>query len=108
MSPGGKIKYKLKVHVCGDFPGGPVAKNPPSNAGDSGSIPGQGTEVPHDAGQLSPRSTTTEPASLNERAHALWSPRATTREKPVHCHEDPTCLNEDPACHNEDPMQPNK
>ena len=25
-----------------DFPGGPVVKNPPSNAGDTGSIPGLG------------------------------------------------------------------
>ena len=25
------------------FPGGPVVKNPPSNAGDSGSIPGSGS-----------------------------------------------------------------
>ena len=25
-----------------DFPGGPVVKNPPSNAGDMGSIPGLG------------------------------------------------------------------
>ena len=25
-----------------DFPGGPVVKNPPANAGDMGSIPGQG------------------------------------------------------------------
>ena len=33
-----------------DFPGGPVVKIPPSNAGDSGSIPGPGTEVPHEAG----------------------------------------------------------
>ena len=24
-----------------DFPGGPVVKNPPANAGDTGSIPGQ-------------------------------------------------------------------
>ena len=30
---------------CGDFPGGPVVKNPPSNAGDNGSIPGQGTKI---------------------------------------------------------------
>ena len=30
-----------------DFPGGPEVKNPPSNAGDMGSIPGskQGTQV---------------------------------------------------------------
>ena len=26
-----------------DFPGGPVVKNPPADAGDRGSIPGQGT-----------------------------------------------------------------
>ena len=31
----GKTKSKLQ-----DFPGGPVVKNPPSNAGDSGLIPG--------------------------------------------------------------------
>ena len=30
-----------------DFTGGPVVGNPPSNAGDAGSIPGQGTEIPH-------------------------------------------------------------
>ena len=29
-----------------DFPGGPVVKNPPCNAGDAGSIPGQGTKTP--------------------------------------------------------------
>ena len=37
----------------GDFPGGPVVKNLPSNAGDTGSIPGQGTKIPHAVGQLS-------------------------------------------------------
>ena len=57
----------------GDFPGGPVVKNPPSNAGDVGSIPGRGTKIPHATRQL--------------------SPHATTREKPVH-------HNEYPACHN--------
>ena len=54
-----------------DFPGGPVVKHPPSNAGDQGSIPGQGTKIPHAAGQLS--------------LHTA------TREKPP-------CHNEDPAC----------
>ena len=34
----------------GDFPGGPVAKNLPSNAGVMGSIPGWGTKIPHTAG----------------------------------------------------------
>ena len=33
--------------ITRDFPGGPVVKNPPSNAGDVGSIPGQGTKMPH-------------------------------------------------------------
>ena len=32
-----------------DFLGGPVVKNPPSNAGNAGSIPGQGTKIPHTA-----------------------------------------------------------
>ena len=43
-----------------DFPGGPVVKNLPYNAGDMGSIPGQGTKIPHVVGQLSPRTTTIE------------------------------------------------
>ena len=45
----------------GDFPGGPVVKNVPSNAGDVGSIPGWGTKIPHATGQLSPCTTTREP-----------------------------------------------
>ena len=32
-----------------DFPGGPVVKNLPSNAGDVGSILGQRTRIPHAA-----------------------------------------------------------
>ena len=30
-----------------DFPGGPVIKNPPCKAGETGSIPDQGTMIPH-------------------------------------------------------------
>ena len=30
-----------------DFPGGPVVKNVPSNAGDASLIPGQGSKIPH-------------------------------------------------------------
>ena len=30
-----------------DFPGGPVVKTSPSNAGDVGSIPGWGPKIPH-------------------------------------------------------------
>ena len=42
-----------------------MVKNPPSNAGDAGSIPGRGTRIPHAAEQLSPCATSTEPARLN-------------------------------------------
>ena len=31
-----------------------MVKNPPSNIGDAGSVPGQGTKTPHATGQLSP------------------------------------------------------
>ena len=33
-----------------DFPGGPVVKTSPSNAGDAGSIPGRGARIPHVSG----------------------------------------------------------
>ena len=37
-----------------DFPGGLVAKNSPSNAGDASLIPSWGTKILHAVGQLSP------------------------------------------------------
>ena len=37
-----------------------MVKNPPFNAGDVGSIPSQGTKIPHAMGQLSPHTATTE------------------------------------------------
>ena len=40
-----------------DSPGGPVVKNPPFNAVDTGSSPGQGTKNPHALGQLKPSHT---------------------------------------------------
>ena len=55
----------FKNSASGDFPGGPMEKDPPYNAGDTGSIPGQGTKIPHAAGQLSPPATTTELVPLN-------------------------------------------
>ena len=93
-----------------DFPGGPVVKSPPPNAGDAGSIPGLGTKIPHAVGQLSLHATTTELLRLNRacvpqttepmRPEACMSqlerenPRATTREKP--------------ACHNKEPVPQQK
>ena len=41
-----------------ELPGGPVVKNLPSSAGDVGSIPDQGTKIPHALGQLSPLTAT--------------------------------------------------
>ena len=65
------LKVVLKNHLRG-FPGGsgPV-KNPPCNAGNAGSIPGQGTKIAHAAGQLSPHATTREPAPHNYCTRAL-------------------------------------
>ena len=65
------MQKTLLLKLSRDFPGGPVVKNPPSNAGDTGSIPGQGTKIPHAVGQLSPCATTTELMRLNERACVL-------------------------------------
>ena len=65
MGPSGTLKGwagKASVKI-GDFPGGPVVKNLPSNAKDVGSIPGQGTKILHALGQLSLGAATTEPAS---------------------------------------------
>ena len=39
-------KQTQKNPNCRDCPGGPGVKNPPSNAGDMGSIPGRGTKTP--------------------------------------------------------------
>ena len=60
-----ETKKSIRNEKIRDFPGGPVLKNPPYNARDSGLIPGQGTKIPLSAGQLSPRATTTELARLN-------------------------------------------
>ena len=36
--------------MCRDFPGSPVVKISPSNAGGAGSIPGWGAKIPHASG----------------------------------------------------------
>ena len=60
-----------KAGVKEDFPGGPVVEGLPSSAGAVGFISGQGTKIPHPAGQLSLQATT--PAE-----------RHSQREKRVH------------------------
>ena len=69
-----------------------MVKNPPSNEGDVGSIPGRGSKIPHAAGQLSLHDATTEPMCSRAHVPQLVSPHAATK--------DPTCCNEDPACCN--------
>ena len=54
-----------------------------SNAGDVGSIPGQGTKIPHAKGLLSPRATNTT--------------KTATKEKPKRHDEEPAWGNWDPA-----------
>ena len=57
------------------FPGGPVVKILPSNAGDPGWIPGWGTKIPHARGQLSPCTATSG-------AHELqWRPGEAKRKE---------------------------
>jgi len=49
---GRKVRFKEVENL--NFPGGPVVKHPPSNAGNAGSIPGLGTKIPPALEQLSP------------------------------------------------------
>ena len=108
QAKGRKLPQHNKSHMW-DLPGGPVVKNPPSNAVDMGLTPGQWTKIPHATGQLSPRATTTELTRLNERACVPqttepMSSGARTRDRK-------TCtpqLERSPACHNKVPMCRNK
>ena len=52
----------------------PWVKNPPSNAGDAGSIPGQETKIPHVVGQLKPLCV-----------QQLLRSQVPTRKKSTHC-----------------------
>ena len=52
--------------LLGGLPWCPVVKNPPSNTGDTGSIPGQGTKIPHAQEQVSPHTARKEPAFSNQ------------------------------------------
>ena len=64
-----------KIREIQDFPGGPGVKKPPANAGDVGSIPGQGAETPHASGQLCPWPTVGEKPMLSNG-------------EPAHCNQD--------------------
>ena len=91
-----------------DFRGGPVVEDLSCNTGDTSSIPGRGTKIPHAAGQFSLCATSAEPATpQRERLSA-----ATTESVPSGAHapqlerslrtaaRSPHAATEDPACHN--------
>ena len=62
----------LQIIALGDFPGGPVVKNPPCNSGDADSIPGWETKIPYAEKQLSPRTTSREtPCAAITETHML-------------------------------------
>ena len=65
----------------GDFPGGPVVKNPPSDAGDKDSIPGQGSKIPNTSGQLKPRTTAREDHTLQRRPRESKKKKKKKRKK---------------------------
>ena len=58
-----------------------MVKNLPSNAGDTGSIPGQGTRISHAMGKQRLCATATEPTCPNLRSHMLYRkiPHAATK-----------------------------
>ena len=71
-----------------------------------GSIPGRGIEIPHAAGQLSPRATTIELVRLRERAHMPQTTepmRPGARAPQLEREETRMPQLEKPARHNEDP-----
>ena len=72
---------------------GPLVKNPSSNAGKVGLIPGWVIKIPRAVGQLSPCTTTAEPTH--------WSLCSTTREKPIR-------INRKSCMPQLTPRQPNK
>ena len=50
-----KVREKqVKKCLSGNFPGGPVVKNPPSSSRVAGLIPGGGTKIPHTKGLTRP------------------------------------------------------
>ena len=53
----------FKIYSHRDFPGGPMVKNLPCNAGDAILISYWGTKIPHATEQLSPSTTATEPCA---------------------------------------------
>ena len=79
---------KASVRSCyRDFPGSAVVKNPPSNAGDAGSITDQGIKIPHAYRATKPsnhRHSTC--ATTRERSQTLTRDSPHTTMKDLACH----------------------
>ena len=73
------VMYEVEAR---NFPGGPVVKNPPSNAGDKGSIPGWGTKIPHAIGQLNLCATTREAHMLQLLSPCTLQPVLPSKRSP--------------------------
>ena len=67
-------RRRIPKYLTRDFPGGPVVKNLPCHAGDAGSIPGQGTKIPHAEGQLSLHATSREKPECQNSFAAMKDP----------------------------------
>ena len=92
MPCGTAKKKKKEKDINRGFPGVPVVKNPPANAGDTGSIPGAGRS--HMRRAAKPESQVTEPVLPSPglhlpdsrltatEPHEPCSPSSTTRETP--------------------------
>ena len=74
--------------------------NPPTNAGDTGSIPARGTKIPHATGQLSLCATATELTHLNETAQVSQTTEPMHPGACVPQLERSPCRNEEPVHHN--------
>ena len=84
LSSSNSILSKGSINIWCDFPGGAVVKNPPANAGYTGSSPGPGgSHMPWSnyarAPQL-PKPACLEPVLRNKRSHYS--------EKPTHRNEE--------------------
>ena len=79
-----------------------MVENLPSNAGNAGLVPGPGTKILNDPGQLSPFAS----ISKAMRSRACWL----QQEKSVghNWREAPECSNEELALHRRDPVPPEK
>ena len=60
------LETVLRRRESWDYPGGPVIKNSPCNAGDVGSTLDQGTKIPHAVEQLNSSATTHGPMRHNK------------------------------------------